>query len=327
MEGRASAQAAWLLQVLTSDYDPAPDDLAERLSSELLATRSAEAWREALLTVGRSLHRAHVFRTEVEHDYLVRVVLSTLDGPFVRLSCRVELATGRISSFGLSRPFREIAWTDQLVPVAGGELRVRDYGGTGQAAVLLHCGLADVSHWDRPARDLGGRRVAIDLRAHGHWPASVGFRISQIAGDIAATIDQLDLAAATLIGHSLGGWVAVACAARFRVGSRLVTLDGPFALDRGVSGTPSPPDAPEWRAVLDAPEPIDAPDDVDNVAIPWLALLCETRDQWTTERPAFAERVARRPHRRVVWEPTKHEDIVNNARALYAARTFASGDA
>jgi pimeloyl-ACP methyl ester carboxylesterase len=151
----------------------------------------------------------------------------------------------------------------------------------------------------------------------------VAFRVSDIAADIASAVAACGVDRPTLVGHSLGGWVAVSCAARYGVASRLVTLDGPFGLERPAAvGRPSPPDAPEWHAVERAPEVFGVAEDVDLVAVPWLAVLCDTRDKWADLRRPLAERIASGRQRRVLWEAASHDDLINSARALRSAGEF-----
>ena len=317
--GAAASQTKWLLAVIAGQHEPAAPEIADRFGSEMLAVRTAEQWRDALVTVAQSLRRALIHTIEVEHEYLVRLVLSTLEGPLVRFSCRTELATGKVSAFGLGRPFRDVTWTDELIDVDGGQLRVRDYGGDGPASVLLHCGLLDVSHWDLPSRNLAGRRVAIDLRSHGAWPVSGPLLVADVAHDIGAVAQHLQLGPLSLVGHSLGGWVALACAARHGVAERLVTFDGPYGLSR-TPGTPTPSDAPEWTATEQG-DAFRTVEDIASLDAPWLAILCETSDGRGDSRGALAAHITerRRDDWRVVWEPARHDELVMSPRALDVA--------
>ena len=85
--------------------------------------------------------------------------------------------------------------------------------------LLLVAGLAaDGSYW-LPAVDALAQRhtvVLVDNRGCGRTtplgaPASVG----AMADDCMALVRHLDLAPATLVGHSMGGMIAQACAARY----------------------------------------------------------------------------------------------------------------
>jgi non-heme chloroperoxidase len=53
------------------------------------------------------------------------------------------------------------------------------------------------------------RAVAVTLRGHGDAPKpESGFRIEDLAGDVVALMDELDLGPAILVGHSMGTMVA-----------------------------------------------------------------------------------------------------------------------
>jgi pimeloyl-ACP methyl ester carboxylesterase len=92
--------------------------------------------------------------------------------------------------------------------------------------------------------------VSVDLRGHGTSPSGSGWEIEDLAADVCALTDSLDLSGAVVIGHSLGGLVALAAAAsapdRF---AGLVILDS----------TPAPqPEALGWLQGLSAS--IEGPD-------------------------------------------------------------------
>jgi pimeloyl-ACP methyl ester carboxylesterase len=106
--------------------------------------------------------------------------------------------------------------------------------------VLLH-GITLDRHDLRPLADPLAQThtvVSLDLRGHGESPGGSGLEIEDLATDVCALADDLDLSSAVLIGHSLGGNVALAAAARApaRFGG-LVILDS----------TPMPtPEALAW---------------------------------------------------------------------------------
>ncbi len=102
---------------------------------------------------------------------------------------------------------RELAIERDGVRIAG-----VDFGGSGQPFVLLH-GLAGTAvEWSETGSWLTerGRVVALDARGHGaseRFPGDVS-RQAHIA-DSAFAIEQLGLAPAVVIGHSLGGQAAM----------------------------------------------------------------------------------------------------------------------
>ncbi|HXQ80666.1 MAG TPA: alpha/beta fold hydrolase [Opitutaceae bacterium] len=113
-----------------------------------------------------------------------------------------------------------------LQPVA---LFHRDFGGAGDPPfVILHGMLGSSRNWQTVGRDLArGRRVfALDLRNHGMSPHAESMSYEAMAADVVAWLDARGVDGAELIGHSMGGKVAMllACrhAARVR---RLVAVD------------------------------------------------------------------------------------------------------
>ncbi len=87
--------------------------------------------------------------------------------------------------------------------------------GDGDAVVLLHGFPFTHRLWDETAVALAGeyRVVAPDLRGMGASGGSAGpYLMEQLAGDLAALLDALGIERATIVGHSLGGYVALAFA-------------------------------------------------------------------------------------------------------------------
>jgi esterase len=116
--------------------------------------------------------------------------------------------------------------TPHPAPIA---LYHRDFGGAGEPPrVILHGMLGSSRNWLTAGRDLAaGRRVyALDLRNHGLSPHSDEMSYGAMAADVLAWLDARGIASAELIGHSMGGKVAMllACHQPERV-SRLVVVD------------------------------------------------------------------------------------------------------
>ena len=111
-----------------------------------------------------------------------------------------------------------------------GALAVDDGGDGGLPVLLVHSLAGNARHWKallahlRPHR----RALALDLRGHGGSaaPADGDYAIESLAGDVAAVVDAAELDRFVLVGHSLGGGVALTYAGLFpeRV-DRLLLLD------------------------------------------------------------------------------------------------------
>jgi pimeloyl-ACP methyl ester carboxylesterase len=99
------------------------------------------------------------------------------------------------------------------------------------ALILVHGTRDHARSWDRLARALVDRYwvVAVDLRGHGDsdWAIGGDYSIIDYALDIHALSEHLERESYTLIGHSLGGGVALefagSCPERV---AKLVTIEG-----------------------------------------------------------------------------------------------------
>ena len=93
------------------------------------------------------------------------------------------------------------------------ELNFQD-DGAGRAVVVLHGLFGSLSNWKRIARQLAGERrmVTADLRNHGRSPWSDDVSYPAMAEDVAALIDRLGIDAPIIVGHSMGGKVAMTLA-------------------------------------------------------------------------------------------------------------------
>lgn len=123
----------------------------------------------------------------------------------------------------------------EIVKLPGGDLQAVEGGPSdpranrGGTIVLLHCFTCAINWWDemRPQLERKHRVVAIDLLGHGgsEKPES-GYTISNQADLVAQVLDQLDVSDATVVGHSLGGAVAVALAQQSpELVNRVVIMD------------------------------------------------------------------------------------------------------
>jgi pimeloyl-ACP methyl ester carboxylesterase len=96
--------------------------------------------------------------------------------------------------------------------------------------VLLHGRGGDSGNWDGIAEELATdhRVYAVDLRGHGRssWPGTYSFELMR--DDVRAFLDALDVERADVIGHSMGGAVALLLAQEYpRLVRRLVMEEPP----------------------------------------------------------------------------------------------------
>ncbi|MEV2251751.1 alpha/beta hydrolase [Streptomyces sp. NPDC050147] len=108
-------------------------------------------------------------------------------------------------------------------------LHAHDYGGDGPQLVLLHGFSRSLADWDAAAAHLtaGHRVLAVDLPGHGRSPRVSPWTIPAVVRDIAETLDAHGVPEAVLVGHSLGGMIAVEYARTHPDRARAaVNLDG-----------------------------------------------------------------------------------------------------
>lgn len=112
--------------------------------------------------------------------------------------------------------------------------------------VILHGLLASSRHWRTAAAELAALRpvFALDLRNHGRSPRSPAMDFPVMVEDLLAWLDERGLGSVDLLGHSMGGKLAMSFACRHpeRV-RRLVVVDIAPRLYR------TPSHVPEFRAM------------------------------------------------------------------------------
>ena len=118
------------------------------------------------------------------------------------------------------------------VPVDGGTLHALVWGSAPATLVCLHGVTASAVSFQPIADRLTGRFtvVALDLRGRGlsaDLPAPYG--MAAHAADVIATLDHLGVSSGALLGHSMGGYVAVQTAVRYRD-----RVDGLHLIDGGL---------------------------------------------------------------------------------------------
>lgn len=113
--------------------------------------------------------------------------------------------------------------------------------GKGAPMVLLHGFPLDHTIWHPivPLLQSHARLILPDLRGHGRSPAPPGvYEMRMLADDVLALLDTLEIDRVTLVGHSMGGYIALAFARAYP--HRLAGL--------GYVATHAASDTPEQRA-------------------------------------------------------------------------------
>ncbi|HET7416604.1 MAG TPA: alpha/beta hydrolase [Solirubrobacterales bacterium] len=103
-----------------------------------------------------------------------------------------------------------------ILDLPDGEMQVVDRGARSKPPiVLIHCFSCAMNYWDGmlPRLEATHRVIAVDLLGHGgsEKPSS-GYTPENQAKVVAEALDRLGVRDATVVGHSLGGSVAVALA-------------------------------------------------------------------------------------------------------------------
>jgi len=120
----------------------------------------------------------------------------------------------------------------RVLDLPGGDIQVDEAGPRGKPPiVLIHCFSCAMDWWDGmvPLLERDHRVVTVDLLGHGgsEKPSS-GYTPENQAEVVAEALERLRVADATVVGHSLGGSVAVALSEQSpRLVNRAVIIDMP----------------------------------------------------------------------------------------------------
>lgn len=126
-----------------------------------------------------------------------------------------------------------------MVQTGGGEVWVRDTGGDGLPAVLLHPGWGDSGIWDETVTRLAGQVRVIRYDSLGYGESSPPTRRYTALAELRAVLDRLGVERAVFAGHSGGGATALSLALAQPERAAALVLLAP-----GVSGYPWPHDDP-----------------------------------------------------------------------------------
>ncbi|WP_158773305.1 alpha/beta fold hydrolase [Cobetia sp. L2A1] len=103
--------------------------------------------------------------------------------------------------------------------------------------VILHGLFGSADNWRSHIKSWAETRrvIAVDLRNHGRSPHVAGMSYPEQAGDVIAMLDKLEIACCDLLGHSMGGKVAmqVALDAPERLRSLIVADIAPVVYEHG----------------------------------------------------------------------------------------------
>jgi 3-oxoadipate enol-lactonase len=116
----------------------------------------------------------------------------------------------------------------QTLAIDGGKLAYAD-DGTGNAVVLIHGFLLDHSIWDGVVPRLAARARVLRPNVRGLGASSVTpgpYLMEVLAADVAAILDAKGIATATIVGHSLGGYIALAFFRMYRERVAALSLVG-----------------------------------------------------------------------------------------------------
>ncbi|MEO8518093.1 MAG: alpha/beta hydrolase [Dermatophilaceae bacterium] len=137
---------------------------------------------------------------------------------------------------------RLLGYRTHDVPVEGGALRVGEWAPEDPSAptvIAVHGITASHMSWAMVAQALPEvRLVAVDLRGRGRSAGLPGpYGMARHAEDLEAVMEALQLTRAILVGHSMGGFVAVVAAHRHPDRfSKVLLVDGglPLAVPAGI---------------------------------------------------------------------------------------------
>ena len=91
------------------------------------------------------------------------------------------------------------------------KLNFQKYSNSGEPLFILHglFGILNIWNWHSKQLSEYFSVFGIDLRNHGESPHNENLNYSVMAQDIAQLLDDLGLSSASIIGHSMGGKVAM----------------------------------------------------------------------------------------------------------------------
>lgn len=187
--------------------------------------------------------------------------------------------------------------------------------GSGPDIVLIHGLFSNIAFWwshIAPLLAQSHRVTALDLRGHGlSGMTERGYRAVDLAEDVVALLEHLDLSEVHLVGHSYGGAIALATALRRPdLVTRITLADAWVPALQHQTHLPNVRAWPDLKKKLQA-RGIDEDEDLPMVAMAFLEELAETPDSAFSRMTAEGGRAA--------WMPVnRHSQGVRRWRRLMA---------
>ena len=128
----------------------------------------------------------------------------------------------------------------QKVELDGRVIRYFERGEGGTPLVLVHGFGGDLNNWlfNHEALAAGRRVIALDLPGHGESAKTLQRGdLDELSGVVLALLDHLDINAAHLVGHSMGGAVSLNAARLTPQRVRSLTLIGSAGLGAQINGS------------------------------------------------------------------------------------------
>jgi 3-oxoadipate enol-lactonase len=109
----------------------------------------------------------------------------------------------------LARDGTNVGGMQTMVPAGSDKIWAEDSGGDGPVLLLMHAGVADARMWDPvwPALTASCRAIRYNVRGYDRSPAAT--ENYTLLGDAITVLDYLGVAAAHLVGCSMGGGTAL----------------------------------------------------------------------------------------------------------------------
>lgn len=167
--------------------------------------------------------------------------------------------------------------THHTAELAGTQIHYRGWGGRGQpVVVLVHGGSAHGGWWDHVGPLLAARHrvIAPDLSGHGDSGRRDAYGLPVWVPELAALVREVTAESGespVVVGHSMGGWVALALAAAHpELPGEVVVVDSPFRRQPPEQSRPAPKPARVYLDRADALAHFRLTPAQDRVALPYV---------------------------------------------------------